>query len=406
MNFPFYIARRYLFSKKSHNIINVISFISVLGVCIVSLALIVVLSVFNGFEDVVIKMYNSFNPDLEIKINKGKTFDESVIDNIKNVEGVAWITKVVEENALLEYKGRQHIATIKGVSPEFSKTSTIDTAIIEGDFILEKDNRNYAVAGQGIAYFLDIRLSDFIEPLKVYVPKRDINFSLSPDKAFNNASIFPSGIFSVQQEFDTKYLIVPLQFARKIMDYSSEVTSLEIALHKNVDKKKVQQEIQKILGNDFSVKDRFQQQALLYKIMKTEKWAIFLILTFILIIATTGIIGSLIMLIVDKKDDIAVLMSMGTPIKIIKRVFITEGLMIVGIGALTGIILGTLLCLLQMKYGFVKLGTTGTFVIDAYPVKIKIIDFIFSIFTILLIGFISICIPVSRISPKYIDKQL
>ncbi len=393
-------------SKKSHNIINIISFISVLGVGIVSMALIIILSVFNGFEDLVIKMYNSFNPDIEVKIIKGKTFDELYADKIINISGIKSVTRVVEENALLEYNGRQHIVNIKGVSPEISETLQIDTMLVDGSFTLEQGDRDFAVVGQGVAYYLDVRLSDFVEPINVYVPKRGQGFSLNPESAFNTAGIFPSGIFSVQQDYDSKHVLVPLRFARKIMDYSSEVTSLEIALLAETDVNKVQNEIQTVLGDSFSVKDRFQQQELLYKIMKTEKWAIFFILTFILIIATTGIIGSLIMLILDKKKDIAILMSMGASTKLIKRIFVAEGLFIIGVGAVAGMLLGALICFLQIKFGLVKLGAEGAFVINAYPVKMKSADFVLTIITVISIGLLAIWLPVSRISQKYLNNKI
>ena len=305
------------------------------------MALIVVLSVFNGFETVVVRLFNTFNPELQITASEGKTFDVDSLplNKIKQVEGVAYLTDVIEENALLRYKEKQYIATIKGVGADYSKISRIDTMIVQGDFLLQRDSIDYAVVGNGVAYNLGLNLNDYLDPLEVYVPRRGIESSINPLESFNSEMLSPKGIFSVQQDFDVKYVIVPIRFARKILDYTNEVTSEEISLVKGADVEKVQPEIEKITGNKFSVKNRFQQQELLYKIMKSEKWAIVLILSFILLIATFNVIGTLTMLILDKKKDISVLWSMGADRKLIRRVFFTEGMMITFLGALSGLVL-------------------------------------------------------------------
>ncbi len=394
-----------MLSKKSHNIINVISLISVSGVCVVSMALIIILSVFNGFEALVVDMFNSFNPDIQITVCQGKTFDEKIVDKIKSIAGIKAITKVVEENALVKYNSRQCIAMIKGVSSDISQTSKLKNKLVDGDFRLEEGEQNYAIVGQGVAYYLNLRLSEYTEPLNIYMPNREHIVSLDPTKAFCNELIQPSGVFSIQQDFDSKYVMVPLRFIRKLMNYQNELTSLEIALQPEANVDKVKEDIRNVLGKNYLVKDKFQQQELLYKIMKTEKWAVFFILTFILIIATTAIIGSLTMLIVEKKKDIAVFMSLGASNNLIRRIFISEGLLIVILGALVGLILGFLICLLQMKFGLVKLSSEGSFLIDAYPVKFKIVDFVMTILAVLIVGIIAIWLPVSRISEKYLHQQ-
>ncbi|MCK4360937.1 MAG: ABC transporter permease, partial [Bacteroidales bacterium] len=295
MNLPFYIAKRYLISKKSHNIINIISGISVIGITIGTMALIVVLSVFNGFEKLVISLFNTFNPDLVITVKEGKTFNSNEFpsEKVKNIPGVVYFTEVVEENALLKHKAKQHIVTIKGVSEDFEKMSRLDTMIIDGEFILKNEGRSFTVIGAGVAYYLGANPKDFTNPISVYIPRRTKSTSLNFENAFNNQLILPSGVFSVQQDFDINYIIVPLEFARELLEYNDEVTSIELGLEQDADTDEIQSEIQNILGEHFLVKNQFQQQELLYKIMKSEKLAIFLILSFILFIATFNVIGSL-----------------------------------------------------------------------------------------------------------------
>ncbi len=406
---PFFIAKRYLFSKKSHNIINIISGISVVGVTVGTMALVIVLSVFNGFESLIVSLFNSFNPALSISVKEGKTFhfDDFPADSIKNIPGVFVITQVIEENAMLKYRNKQFIATIKGVSPEFEAMSGLDTMLIDGNFSLKTQNQSHIILGAGVAYYLHASLSDPANPITVFVPRREGNIGMSLEKAFNSRSIFPSAIFSIQQDFDVKYAVVPIDFARELLDYDDEVTAIELGLTAGADNDKIQKQIKNILGEKYEVKNRFEQQVLLYKIMKSEKWAIFFILTFILIIATFNVIGSLTMLILDKKKDIAILHSMGAGKQLIKRIFLIEGVMISVGGAVTGLILGGLISLLQQKFGFIGLGNgTGTFVVDAYPVKIIFSDFILVFITVISIGLIAAWYPVNQLSKKHIDQKL
>ncbi|MCX6245523.1 MAG: FtsX-like permease family protein [Bacteroidetes bacterium] len=400
MNFPFYIARRYLVSKKTHNIINIISGISLGGVMICTMALIIVMSVFGGFEKLVISLFNAFNPDILITVKEGKTFDSKLLpeDRIRKVPGVRYLTEVIEENALVRYKEKQYIATIKGVGEDYTKISGLDTMMSEGKFILQKGDQDFAVLGYGVAYYIGANLEDYANPVSIYVPRRNAGFTGGFENAFNNDVIFPSGFFSVQQDFDVKYVILPLRFVRKLLEYDREITGLEIGIAKGADVGQIQQQITRLAGNKFTVKNRFEQQALLYKIMKSEKWAIFLILTFILIIATFNVIGSLSMLILDKKRDIAVLQCLGASQKKVKRIFLAEGLLITSIGAITGLILGAVICFLQMKFGFVKLGSANsTFVVDAYPVHMQAFDFVIVFFTVMLISFLATWYPVYNI---------
>lgn len=407
MNTSLYIAKRYLFSKKSHNIINVISGISVLGFTVGTMALIVVLSVFNGFESVVVTLFNTFNAEIQITAKEGKTFDVTTLpgDEIKKIPGVVYLTDVIEENALLKYKEKQYIATIKGVSPDYNKMSGLDTMVVDGEFVLQNDSNNYALVGQGVAYNLGLQLNDYLNPLEIYVPRRESTSMLNPLEAFNSEVLFPSGIISVQQDFDIKYVLIPIRFARKLLDYKNEATSVELGLKSGADVDKIQQQIEKITGDKFSIKNRFQQQELLYKIMKSEKWAIVLILSFILLVATFNIIGTLTMLILDKKKDIAVLWSMGADKKLIRKIFFAEGMMITFFGAVLGLVLGALICWLQQKFGFITMPDDGTFVISEYPVEMHSFDFILVLAIDLVIGVVTSLLPVHQISKRTIEEQ-
>ncbi len=408
MSFSFYIARRYLFAKKSHNIINIISAISLGGITVGTMALIIVLSVFNGFENLVVTLFNSFNPDIKIAMVQGKTFhfSEFPYQNVKKIYSIENITGTIEENALVKYKNKQHIVTIKGVSDDFNKTSQLNKMIIDGNYELERGSLNFAILGQGVAYNLNLSLNDYENPLTVYAPKRLKGKKLNIEEAFNNYMIMPSGIFSIQQEFDSRYVIVPLRFARELFNYSDELTFMEIKLSKNADVQKVQNEIKKITGPGFIVKNRFEQEELLYKIMKSEKLAAFLILSFILLIAIFNVIGSLSMLIIDKKKDIAVLKSLGAENQLIRRIFMTEGVLITLAGAFTGLFLGGLICWLQMTFGFIKIPNAGSMVIDEYPVKMMIIDFVYVFLIVIVIGVIASWYPVKYISKKYLQEKL
>ncbi len=380
-----------------------------IGITIGTMALIVVLSVFNGFEKLVISLFNTFNPDLVITVKEGKTFNSNEFpsEKVKNIPGVVYFTEVVEENALLKHKAKQHIVTIKGVSEDFEKMSRLDTMIIDGEFILKNEGRSFTVIGAGVAYYLGANPKDFTNPISVYIPRRTKSTSLNFENAFNNQLILPSGVFSVQQDFDINYIIVPLEFARELLEYNDEVTSIELGLEQDADTDEIQSEIQNTLGENFLVKNQFQQQELLYKIMKSEKLAIFLILSFILLIATFNVIGSLSMLILDKKKDIAVLSSMGANKKLIKRIFLTEGLLISIIGAILGLTFGGILCWLQQRFGIISLGPgDGSFVVDAYPVQTQILDFVYVFITVFLIGLAATLVPVKQISKKYLNQKL
>lgn len=403
MNLPSFIARRYLFAKKSSNAINVISAISVTGVTVGTMALVIVLSVFNGFDNLVKSLFNSFDPDLKISLVEGKTFIPAgaQLNLLSKTSGVAAYTKVVEENALIRYGDKQLPATIKGVDNNYLKVSGLDTMIIEGEFILAEDGIDYAVIGQGISYYLSVGLG-FINPLTVYMPKKTEGYVVDPANAFNTYNIFPKGIFSIEQEYDEKYFIVPYRFAARLLEDSLSVSAIEVKLKEGFNNDEVRAEIQKIFGSDFSVKNRYQQQEIFYRIMNYEKWAIFFILSFILMVASFNIIGSLSMLIIEKRKDIVTFQSLGADKTLIRRIFLHEGLMISLFGAFVGIILGVVICWIQLRFGVIKLSGSGSFIIDAYPVAIKFTDIVFSFLTVLAIGFFAAWYPVKLMVSKYL----
>ena len=373
-----------------------------------TMALIVVLSVFNGFEDLVKSLYSTFDPDLKIEIKEGKTFDASAInaEKIEQLPGVVSYTEVVEENALLKYKSEQYIITFKGVSDDFLHNNPLDTMLYDGRFVLKEGNADMAIMGYLVAYHLGIRINDFENPAYIYVPKRMGKGIGRIDNAFNIRPVYLSSVFAVQQEFDSKFIIISLDLARQLLQYKNEVTGIEIRLDPSADPESVQAEVKKIAGDRFVVKNRFQQQELLYKIMKSEKWAIFLILSFILLIATFNLIGSLSMLILDKKKDIAILYSMGAGEKTIKRIFRVEGMMISVFGALTGLILGAALSLAQIKFGLIKLGEENAFIVPYYPVKMELLDFVYVFAIVLAIGFLTSWYPVRQITKQFLNQRI
>jgi lipoprotein-releasing system permease protein len=402
ISFSFRIARRYLFSKKSHNAINIISGISAAGVGVGAMALVCVLSVFNGFELLISDMFSSFDPDLKITLTHGKTFDDNSqeLNNVRKLKSVAYFTEVVEENALLRFKNKQMPATIKGVSNDFEKMTRIDSIMYDGKFILNDGAFERAVPGVGVASILGLG-AHFIDPLYIYAPKRTSKINLlRPESSFNQMGTFVSGIFSVKQlQYDDHYVIVSIKLARDLFDYEkTKVTSVELKLANGVDQEKVQKQIKTLLGDRYQVKNRYEQQESFFKIMKIEKWFTYLILCFILLIASFNIIGSLSMLIIDKKGDIETLRSLGANNQLIKRIFLFEGWLISVVGAISGIGIGALMCLLQQHFGILKLGTG--YVVDAYPVLTNPMDFLLVFVTVIVMGFLAAYYPV-----RYIRKQ-
>ncbi|MRT92225.1 ABC transporter permease [Ancylomarina sp. 16SWW S1-10-2] len=403
MNLPFYIAKRYLVSKKKQNVINIISMISVVGVSLGTMALIIVLSAFNGLNGLITDLYGSFDPDLKITSVVGKSFvpNSKAFEQIKKMDKVLFYAEALEDNALLKYGKRQRPAIVKGVSEDFALMTGIDTMLIDGKFILQNKNRNYAVLGYNVARDLGVGLN-FIDPIKFYVPKRNAKVGINPMDAFNMDFLFPSGVFTIQEDFDSQYVLVPMDFARRLFDKQEEVSAIEVKL-KNIDESdEVQKQIQNLLGDEYEVKNGFQQHDVLFKMMETEKTAIFFILAFILVIASFNIIGSLSMLIIDKQNDIETLKSIGANKNLIQRIFLLEGWLISLSGAVIGTILGVLVCYLQLKFGLVSIGGDNI-IFSTYPVRVEFIDVSLVFVTVVIIGYLASRLPVKYLTRKFLN---
>lgn len=407
MNVPFYIARRYLFSKKSHNAINIISMVCVCGVVIATIAVVCALSVFNGFNDLVAGMFSSFDPELKISPRTGKVFDPTTTEfqKVKQLPDIAYFGEVLQDNALVRYHDRQDIAIIKGVDDNFSHLTQIDSILIDGSFILKDEVADYATLGVGLSSKLGAK-PGFASPLEIYVPKRDEKVNLSnPASSFNQEYAYIGGVFLInQQVYDEGYMILPLSLVRQLLKYDKEVSSIELKLADGADISSVRKQIKAILGDQFTVQDRYEQQEASFKMMQVEKWMTFLILSFILAIALFNVVGSLSMLMIEKKDDVRTLRNMGASDSLIRRIFLFEGWMISGFGALIGIVIGLVLCLLQQTYGIIKLGqTAGAFIIDAYPVRVIFTDLLTAFITVAAIGFMAAWYPVHYLGKKWFN---
>lgn len=408
MKTAFYIARRYLVSKKSVNVINLISGISVAGVTVGTFALVVILSVFNGLESTIKSLFSTFDPDIKITSTiSGKTFDISSLnlDQIKQTEGVFAVTPIIEKDVFLMYDKRMYFATLKGVPTDYNQISGFDTTFIKsGKFILEANQVPYAVVGQGVAYYLSVGLN-FTDAIHVYTLKDEVAGRPTLDNTFNHSTIYASGIFESQQEIDSKYVLVPFNYARELFEMGNRVSAVEVRLKKGMQPEKVKPAIVAKMGNGFQAKTQFEQHELFYRVMQSEKWAIFFILAFILVIASFNILGSLSMLIIDKKADISILQSMGANQQLIRRIFLFEGWMISLAGAFLGIVLGVLICWIQIRFGILKVPGDGSFIFTAYPVKVRVTDLL-SIFALVSgIGFLAAWYPIRFISGKYLTTQ-
>lgn len=407
MNFPLYIARRYLFSKKSTHAINIISGVSVVGVAVATMALVVTLSVFNGFHDLVATLFTSFDPQLEVVPAKGKTApaDDPVLQQIRHLPEVDVATECVEDNALAMYGGRQAMVVIKGVDDNFAELSHINDILYgDGMFDLHAANLQYGTIGIRLAQTLGTgaRWNGY---MKIYAPKRDgqIDMSNPADGLVEDSLLSPGVVFSVRQaKYDSNYIVAPISFARSLFDQQGMLSSLELRLKPGSDLDAVKNEMQAIAGDRYHVRDRYEQQADTFRIMKIEKFIAYIFLTFILVVACFNIIGSLSMLIIDKKDDVVTLRNLGATDSQITRIFLFEGRMISVIGAVTGILLGLLLCWLQQTYGLVSLGqSSGSFVVDAYPVSVHP-EYIAVVFvTVIAVGFMAVWYPV-----RYFSRRL
>lgn len=407
MSFPFFIARRYLFSKKSTNAINVISGISVVGVAVATMALVVTLSVFNGFHDLVAGLFTNFDPQIKVLPVKGKSVaaDDSVLTEIRRLPQVAVATETLEDQALVVYEGRQAMVKIKGVEENFDSLTHIREILVgNGDYCLRVADIFYGIIG--------IRLADalgtgymFNTPLKVYAPRREGQLDvMSPEDGFVEDELLSPGVlFSVQQaKYDKNYVITDIAFARRLFEQQGMLSSLELRLKPGSNFDAVKKQMTEIAGDKYRVLDRFEQQEDTFRIMKIEKFMAYIFLTFILIVACFNIISSLSMLMIDKKNDVLTLRNLGASDRQITTIFMYEGRMISVFGAVIGIVFGLLLCWLQQQYGIVGLGSSsGSFIVDAYPVSVHPEDIIVIFITVILVGFVAVWYPV-----RYFARRL
>ena len=406
MKFPFYIARRYLFSKKSTNAINVISLISVSGVAVATMALIIVLSVFNGFHDMVASFFTQFDPQLKVVPTEGKTVpsDDPILTEIRKLPQVDVATETVEDMALAIFNGKQAMVNVKGVDDNFSELTHINEIVYgDGEFALHAADLEYGTLGIRLAQDLSagVRFGDFIQ---IYAPRREGQLDLaSPQDGFEvDSLLMPGVVFSTRQgKYDRNYIIAPIGFARRIFDQQGMITSLELRLKDGSNLNATKRQMRKIAGEKYQVLDRFEQQADTFRIMQIEKFIAYIFLTFILVVACFNIIGSLSMLMIDKKDDVVTLHNLGADNQQIKKIFLLEGRLIAILGAVVGIVLGLLLCWLQQTFGLVGMGSqSGMFVVNAYPVSVHYIDVLLVFLTVIAVSWLAVWYPVHYISKK------
>lgn len=405
----FKIAFRYLFSKKSTNAINIIAAVSMVGMGVGAFALIAVLSTFNGFESLATSLYNSFYPDLTITAVKGKTFTDDIAlrKKLEQSPNVAALSRTLEENAYIKYVDKTYICTIKGVDDKYNDVTDVKSHVKIGRFTLSDSVNQYAVVGANVYAALNVNVERSLYPIQVTVPKKGKGTALMPEDAFTFRDVVPGGVFSIQQEFDSKYVFVSLDFASELLGSDNEVSDYEIKLKPHADLDGSKEDIQKLVGKDFAVKTRYEQRETIYRVMKLERWAVYAILAFIMLIISFNIIGSLSMLVIEKQGDISILMAMGADQGLIQRIFLLEGVLSATIGAVVGIILATILCLLQIKYEFLKLsGGDNSFVIQGYPIKLKVEDYVLTFFTVVVIALIASYFPAKKASDSIKDAVI
>ena len=398
MKLAFKIALRYLFSKKSTNAINIISMVSMVGMGLGAFALIVLLSVFNGFENLVLDLQNSFYADIEVKVIKGKTFlpTNDFIDKITSTKGVDTYCFILEENAYLKYEDKEKIATVKGVGENFYAVSRIEPNIAAGKATLKEKGINYAILGSGIDYVLGTNVNNPLNPIRINIPKKGKSTALVASQLFNSGQVMPGGVFLIQSEFDNKYMIIPLLLMWKITKTKDAISSIEIRTVENSNLSKVKKELSASLGDAFSVTPRNEQDKALYKAMQAERWAVFAILGLIMFIISFNIVGSLSMISIEKKKDISILKAMGLKKQTVKQIFIIQGVLGSVLGAIIGLALGLLILGAQKMFGFIGLPSNGGFVIDSYPVHIRIEDIMLSFLMVVVISVIASFYPAKK----------
>ncbi len=387
MNLPFFIARRYLLSKRKKNFINVISIISVVAVAILSAAIIIVLSIFNGLGDLLHSINNSFDPEIKIEAREGKSFvvNNELKNTISSIPGVKIVTEVIEDNAVAKYNGAIQVVTIKGVSDNFIDQERIPKeSIVEGEFVLKKNGVNRALVGYGVKSSLSIALDQDFYPLQLFYPKSARGGTIDPSKLYSEKAIFPGGVFAIIQSFDESYVIVPLEFAKELLNYTDRRTSLEIKVTDLSKVNEIEEAIQAAIGDDFNVLNGEEQHADLYRVIKLEKLFASIAAVVLLVIGSINIYFTLMMLALDKKRDITILASMGADSRLLQKVFVTEGLLIAAIGTCGGLLFGALVVILQQNFDLVSMGMNSA-VVDSYPVKMVFSDFAYVFFVMTLV---------------------
>lgn len=409
MNFPFYIAKRYLFSKKSHNAINIISGISVCGVALATLALVCTLSVFNGFHDLIASFFTHFDPDLKVEAMKGKTFvpDSAFVASIEDVPGVEVVSMTLEDDAMAKYKDQQAMVTIKGVDDNFQALTHIEEVLYGNpEFKLYDPIADYGIMGIRLMQLLGTGIQPF-DPIEVYAPRRDGRVNMSnPMANFRREILYsPGTVFNINDaRYATSYIITSMDYARRLFGYTAEVSAIELRLQPDADVGQVKRAVASVVGDAFTVKDHYEQQAATFKVVEIEKFISYLFLCFILMVACFNIISSVSMLILDKRDNADTLRSLGATEGLISRIFIYEGNFIALIGAFVGLVLGIILCLLQQQFGIIGLGGDGQFVVDAYPVRVEFQDIVLVFFSVLVVSALSVWLPI-RLLNRYFSKK-
>jgi len=394
------IAWRYLWGKKSHNAINIVSGVSAAAVMVVTAAMVCVMSVMNGFGTVIEDMFSQFDADLRIAPTQGKVFstETTQFDKIRTLQCVQLFSETIEETALIEFENHQIPALLKGVDSTFSSLTHIDSILVDGKYCVQDGDFYFAVVGIGLSNQLGVG-AHFIHPLHLFAPKRNTRVNmLNPTENFNRNTCFMAGIFAVNQlKYDDHYMLVSLPLTQQLFDYPEHtVTAVELKINGSISV--AQQQIQTILGDDYQVLNRYEQQADFFRILRIEKWLTALLLVFILLIASFNIIGSLSMLIIDKQNDILLLHNLGASTPLIRRIFLLEGWLICSLGALVGLVLGVIICLLQEYFGFIKLGTGTEYVLSAYPVHVQALDLLIVALVVLTLGFIAAWYPARQVS--------
>ena len=395
MRLPLFIAQRYLFSNKKRTIINIISWISLTSIAIGTTALIVVLSVYNGIGELTQSLFNVFDPELKIECVEGKTFHTSAIDydGITTLPGVKRVCQVVEENAWMTHRENESIVQLRGVDDQYGSMTGLDTMVYEGSYLLHEGDLDFLLFGAELYYNMGINAYTN-QPVAIHIPKRGGGIGMTMNDAFNSCYAYPAGNFYTQQDIDSRYVIAPIRLVRELMDYTpDEVTSLSVALDNEKSVKRIKQQLQTLLGEEYTVKDRFEQQPLYYKIFHSERLGVFLILSLIILIATLNLIASLSLLIIDKRKDIQTMKSMGMEDKTIRSTFFSEGMMIGVIGAVAGLVIGFVICWLQQHYGIVKMGG-GNLIVNAFPVAMRLSDFVATFVMVMLLTALSVLFTV------------